>query len=229
MIIIACILGFLACFLAFKLWVVLVKKIGSGLTSVMKPVYRFLLKVLPVTTRLIAIFVVVMVIIFVVSLVKGSDERKNNDTVVEEVTGDLVEGEEKTKNQIDASVEGAELEVKEKQEMNFGEKFIDRALRRGENFTSFLMNAIEANNERLGIGEEGGFKGSTIALFIYTFILFVLLPFMLALVVVLYLIIVMLEPFAILLAIDIVILIVRFVKCDSIIETIKQWWEMSWE
>lgn len=229
MIIIMCIVLFLALYLAFKLWVLSVKKIGSAFAFIMEPVYKFLLKVLPITTRLIVIFVAAMVIIYIVSLVKGSDEEKKDEIVIEEVTDGLGGSELEDNNQINESVESENQEAKEKQEMNFGEKFVDRALRRGEKFTGFLLNAIEANNERLGVGEDDEFKGSKVGLAIYAFILLVLLPYIIALAVVLYLIIVMLEPFAILLAIDIVILIVRFIRCDSIVETVKQWWEMSWE
>lgn len=228
MIIIACIFGFIACFVAFKLWVFLVREIGSKIISVLKPIYKFLLKIIPVTSRLIVIFIAMILVIFVASLVKGSDSEEKENKVVEEVQNETMEGEEEN-NQQNESVEKAEREVKEKQEKNFGEKFVDRALRRGEKFTNFLLNAIEANNERLGIGEDDEFKGSTFALLLYTFILFVLLPFILVLVVVLYLIIVMLELFAILLAIDIVILIIRLIRCDNVGETIKYWWQMSWE
>ena len=197
-------------YIIYKMWSSGVKTVGRKILDVVKPIYKFIFRVFPITIVVITVMSIVLTVLSVISVVKGNDEKNDKDenkVVIEEID--------------------------DKENVSFFDKFIDRALNRTENFTNGLLEKIESFNRLIGVDENGessetsefGIKYMLVVA--YGIILLVLIPFIIILLIIVIAFVMMLELLAATFIIDTVILIIRLVFAENAVEKVKYWWEWA--
>ena len=211
----------LYCFL-FKIWKSGVKAVGRGIIFITKPTYKFLVRILPLTMVIATVISILLAVGVAISMVKGNgeDSSKKEKTENEEVIEDLAEDTEK-------DVE--EENDKQEEEKKFYEKFGDRALKRMDKFSNFLMRKIASLNKAIGMDEDGEYTGSSGFLIAYAFFLLILLPFMFVFLVIAFMWVLFVELFVITLIIDAIILGIRLYMSHDVKGQIRDWWEWATE
>ena len=114
----------------YKKWSDAVKIVGKSILKIVKPLYKFLFKVFPISVVLISIATLVLAVALMVTAIQRSVENKDNTENAE-------------------SVEDVKYD-----DISFVEKFFDRAENRAVNFLDGLARMGNSFNKFIGI-EEG--------------------------------------------------------------------------
>lgn len=190
-----CILAFI---LMVKIWIAGVKFVGRTLKTWFKPVYKFLLKLCPVTVIICTLFLAIIIFSMVTSAISGSADNKEQNEVVEEKTED---------------------------EHSFNTAFMSRAERRMQGFANILIDNKESIYKLMGANEKGEFGELSVKSVLAIFLIFILLPFIVLLLIVILSILGLLEVFIITLLIDSVIFGIRCIRHKrEIRDIITDWW-----
>lgn len=197
---ILCIIAFIA---IIKFWIFGVKLVGSFLKEMFKPVYKFLLKLCPVTVVMCSLIFVLIVFGMITSAINGEGDKKEETVSVEE-TDDSAS--------------------------KFVEDFLERAEGRMMGFANFITDNTDTIYKMLGANENGEIDGSMVKILIVMILIYVFLPFVILLLILILIILALLEFFAITLAIDLIIFIIRCIVYRSgIWEKISDWWDWATE
>ena len=193
----------------YKKWSNAVKIVGRSILDVVKPLYKFLFRVFPITVVLVTVMSIVLTVALVVSAVQGSSENNDNGENVE-------------------SVEEIKYD-----DMSFVEKFVYRAGNRTVGFIDELGKKLDSFNKFIGIDEKEQDEETTefgikyILLVAYGMSILILWPFILILLIIVITFVLILELLVGMFVMDIVILIIRLVLADNSMEKIKYWWQWA--
>ena len=190
------------CLLAFivivKIWIVGVKFVGSKLKVLLKPIYRFFLRLCPVTVVICTVFLAIILFVMVKSSISGSGEDIESTEVIEEET-----------DENDAFVTA----------------FIGRAEHRVWGFANIILDNTDSIYKVLGANANGEIDGPLIKSIIMMLVVLILLPFIVLSLIAILSILALLEIFALTLVIDALIFVVRCIRYrGGILEKVLEWW-----
>ena len=193
-----CLIAFIA---IIKFWIFGVKVVGTFIIEMFKPVYKFMLRLCPVTVVMCSLIFVIIVFGMITSAINGNDDKTEETIAVDET---------------------------DEEAAKFVEDFLGRAEGRMMGFANFIMKNTDMIYKVLGANENGEMDGPVAKVVIVVALVYIFLPFVILLLILIFIILALLEFFVITLVIDLIIFIIRCIVYRSDIwEKVSDWWDWA--